>query len=55
MIPTYSKENFPKVLAIVDKIAKVGERHQTTADQATLAPTCKNVAYVGISLDKSRV
>jgi aryl-alcohol dehydrogenase-like predicted oxidoreductase len=33
----YSKENFPKILAIVDRINKVAQNHSITSTQATLA------------------
>ena len=36
-IPRYSKENFPKVLAIVDAVKKIGEKHGVTSGQVTLA------------------
>ncbi|KAL5498797.1 hypothetical protein ACEPAH_2152 [Sanghuangporus vaninii] len=36
-IPRYSKENFPKVLAIADTIKKIGDKHGVTSRQVTLA------------------
>lgn len=36
-IPKYSEANFPKILAAVDKIAKVGQAHKATPGQTTLA------------------
>ncbi|KAL5521503.1 hypothetical protein ACEPAF_2251 [Sanghuangporus sanghuang] len=36
-IPRYSKANFPKVLAIVDAVKKIGDKHGVTSGQVTLA------------------
>ncbi|KIY65414.1 Aldo/keto reductase [Cylindrobasidium torrendii FP15055 ss-10] len=36
-IPKYSKENFPKILALVDKLKDIGAVHGATAGQVTLA------------------
>jgi len=37
MIPRYSKENFPRILALVDGLKQVGEAHGATSGQVTLA------------------
>jgi aryl-alcohol dehydrogenase-like predicted oxidoreductase len=37
MLPRYSKENFPKVLQIVDGLAEIGKKHNATAGQIALA------------------
>ena len=34
---SYSKENFPKLLQVVDAIKKIGDRHGATPGQVTLA------------------
>ncbi|KAF5378942.1 hypothetical protein D9757_008712 [Collybiopsis confluens] len=36
-IPKYQAENFPKILDVVDKIAKIGKKHNATPGQVTLA------------------
>ncbi|KAI0074186.1 Aldo/keto reductase [Panus rudis PR-1116 ss-1] len=36
-IPLFSKENFPNILKLVDDLKKIGERHNATAGQVTLA------------------
>lgn len=36
-IPKYSKENFPKVLALVERIREIAERHDATPTQICLA------------------
>jgi aryl-alcohol dehydrogenase-like predicted oxidoreductase len=33
----YSKENFPKILDVVSRIDAIGEKHNATAGQVTLA------------------
>jgi len=35
--PRFSKENFPKLLKIVDGVAEIGKKHNATAGQVTLA------------------
>ncbi|KZO91919.1 Aldo/keto reductase [Calocera viscosa TUFC12733] len=35
--PRFSKENFPKVLAVADKLKSIGHRHNATAGQISLA------------------
>ncbi|KIM70472.1 hypothetical protein SCLCIDRAFT_100706 [Scleroderma citrinum Foug A] len=37
VVPRFSKENFPDVLKLVDKLKEIGLRHNATAGQATLA------------------
>lgn len=37
VVPRFSKENFPNVLKLVDKLKEIGLRHNATAGQATLA------------------
>ncbi|KAI0072152.1 Aldo/keto reductase [Panus rudis PR-1116 ss-1] len=37
MIPKFSKENFPKILKLVDSLKSIGERYNATAGQVTLA------------------
>lgn len=37
IIPRYSKENFPNVLKVVEEIRQIGERHNASAGQVTLA------------------
>jgi len=36
-IPKYSAENFPKILDVVSRLEKIGEKHNATAGQVTLA------------------
>jgi len=36
-IPRYSNENFPRMLKLVDELKKVGEAHNATSGQVTLA------------------
>ena len=36
-IPRYSKENFPNVLKVVEEIRLIGEKHNASAGQVTLA------------------
>ncbi|KAK7040388.1 hypothetical protein VNI00_009865 [Paramarasmius palmivorus] len=38
-IPKLSRQNFPKILELTEKIAEVGRKHSATAGQATLAWT----------------
>jgi len=35
--PRFSKENFPKILDVVDALAEIGKKHNATAGQVTLA------------------
>jgi len=37
MVPRYSKENFPNILAIADGLKAIGEKHDATAGQVALA------------------
>ncbi|KAJ6632596.1 NADP-dependent oxidoreductase domain-containing protein [Mycena sp. CBHHK59/15] len=37
IIPKYSAENFPKILDVVSRLKKIGEKHNATAGQVTLA------------------
>lgn len=36
-VPRYSKENFPKILALADDLKKVGAKHNATPGQVALA------------------
>ncbi|KAK7036678.1 Aldo-keto reductase str7 [Paramarasmius palmivorus] len=36
-IPKYSKENFPKINKVVDRLTEIGKRHNATPGQVTLA------------------
>ncbi|KAJ7119570.1 NADP-dependent oxidoreductase domain-containing protein [Mycena epipterygia] len=36
-IPKYSKENFPKILSVVEKLQDIGHKHNATSAQVTLA------------------
>jgi aryl-alcohol dehydrogenase-like predicted oxidoreductase len=36
-VPKFSKANFPKILAVVDKLTRIGEVHKATSGQVTLA------------------
>ncbi|KAF7324531.1 Aldo-keto reductase [Mycena kentingensis (nom. inval.)] len=57
-VPRYSKENFPKILALVANIEKIGKKHNATSGQVALAwvlaqgkqfvviPGTKKVEYV---------
>jgi len=33
----YSEENFPRILAVVDKLTEIGKKHNATSGQVTLA------------------
>jgi len=35
--PRYSKENFPNILAVVDKLTDIGKKHNATSGQIALA------------------
>ncbi|KAF7324541.1 Aldo-keto reductase [Mycena kentingensis (nom. inval.)] len=37
VLPKFSKENFPKILDVVARLRKIGERHRASAAQVTLA------------------
>ncbi|KAK2459928.1 hypothetical protein APHAL10511_008057 [Amanita phalloides] len=37
MLPRYSKENFPNILKVADEIKGIGERHNATSGQVSLA------------------
>lgn len=37
IVPRYSKENFPNILKLVDGLKAIGERHNATAGQVSLA------------------
>ncbi|KAH8116182.1 Aldo/keto reductase [Phellopilus nigrolimitatus] len=37
MIPRYSKENFPNILALVGELQKIGDKHGATSGQVALA------------------
>ena len=37
ILASYSKENFPNILALVSALQKVGEKHGATAGQVALA------------------
>jgi aryl-alcohol dehydrogenase-like predicted oxidoreductase len=37
MIPRFSEENFPKVLAVAEALKSIGEKHKATAGQVALA------------------
>jgi len=66
-IPKYSKENFPKILEVVADLQKIGERHNATASQVTLAwilaqgpefvliPGTKSIKYLKENLGGSSV
>ncbi|KAF5347215.1 hypothetical protein D9758_011047 [Tetrapyrgos nigripes] len=57
-VPKYSRENFPKILEVVDRLKAIGAKHNATAGQVTLAwilaqgddfviiPGTKKVKYV---------
>lgn len=36
-VPRYSKENFPKILALADELKKIGTRYNATPGQVALA------------------
>ncbi|KAK7028291.1 Aldo-keto reductase [Favolaschia claudopus] len=36
-VPKYSRENFPKILDVVSRLKQIGEKHNATAGQVTLA------------------
>ncbi|KAG8750557.1 hypothetical protein FRC11_010307 [Ceratobasidium sp. 423] len=58
-IPKYSEVNFPKILWLVNRIREIGEKHNATSGQVTLAfvlaqgddiipiPGTKNIKYAG--------
>ncbi|KIM65076.1 hypothetical protein SCLCIDRAFT_1212560 [Scleroderma citrinum Foug A] len=62
-IPRFSKENFPNILKLVDKLKEIGLRHNVTAGQVTLAwllaqdndiipiPGTKKIEYVRENLN----
>ncbi|KAJ7578390.1 NADP-dependent oxidoreductase domain-containing protein [Mycena floridula] len=37
LVPKFAGENFPKILAVVDELGKIGEKHKATPGQVTLA------------------
>jgi len=67
VIPRYSKENFPNVLKVVEEIRLIGERHNASAGQVTLAwllaqgldiipiPGTRNVKYLHENLGSLKV
>ncbi|KIM54237.1 hypothetical protein SCLCIDRAFT_1154802 [Scleroderma citrinum Foug A] len=67
VIPRFSKENFPNVLKLVEKLKEIGLRHNATAGQATLAwllaqgediipiPGTKKIEYLRENLDAVKV
>ncbi|KAK9762603.1 Aldo-keto reductase str7 [Basidiobolus ranarum] len=67
IVPKFSKDNFPKILNLVNKLQEVGERHQATSGQVTLAwlvaqgdniipiPGTKKVKYLVENLDSLKL
>jgi len=57
-VPRFSKENFPKILEVVDGLTEIGKKHNATPSQVTLAwvlaqgkdiipiPGTKNIKYL---------
>ncbi|KAF7351048.1 Alginate-lyase domain-containing protein [Mycena sanguinolenta] len=66
-VPKFSAENFPKILDVVSRLHKIGEKHGATAGQVTLAwilaqgpdfvviPGTKNIKYLEENLAASAV
>ncbi|TFK39308.1 NADP-dependent oxidoreductase domain-containing protein [Crucibulum laeve] len=66
-VPRYSKENFPKVLQVVDGLKAIADRHHATPGQVALAwilaqgddffpiPGTKNVKYLNENVGASKV
>ncbi|KAJ7074663.1 NADP-dependent oxidoreductase domain-containing protein [Mycena amicta] len=66
-IPKYSAENFPKILEVVTRLQKIGEKHNASAAQVTLAwilaqgpefvliPGTKSVKYLKENLGASSI
>ncbi|KIK64240.1 hypothetical protein GYMLUDRAFT_40526 [Collybiopsis luxurians FD-317 M1] len=66
-IPKYQTENFPKILNVVEKLKAVGEKHNATAGQVTLAwilaqgddfvviPGTKKIKYVNENMGAADV
>ncbi|KAF9527695.1 NADP-dependent oxidoreductase domain-containing protein [Crepidotus variabilis] len=66
-IPKYSQENFPKLLEVIDFLAELGNKHQATPGQITLAwllaqgpdiipiPGTKNVKYLRENLGATKI
>jgi len=66
-IPTFSRENFPNILKIVKGLENIGNRHNATAAQVTLAwllaqgpniipiPGTKQIKYLKENIDTFRV
>lgn len=67
LVPRYSKENFPNILKLADKLKEVGQRHDATAAQVALAwllaqgndiipiPGTKRIKYLKENLDSVHV
>jgi len=66
-IPKYSAENFPKILDVVSRLQKIGEKHNATTGQVTLAwilaqgpefvviPGTKKIKYLEENLGASAI
>ncbi|ESK86336.1 aldo keto reductase [Moniliophthora roreri MCA 2997] len=66
-IPKYSKENFPKILDIVNQLTEIGKKHNATPGQVTLAwilaqgddflviPGTKKIKYVKENMGAANV
>ncbi|KAG6328347.1 hypothetical protein ID866_10741, partial [Astraeus odoratus] len=67
LVPRFSKENFPNVLKVADRLKEIGQRHSATAGQVALAwllaqgedvipiPGTKKIKYLKENLDAVNV
>ncbi|KAJ7678356.1 NADP-dependent oxidoreductase domain-containing protein [Mycena rosella] len=67
MIPKYSAENFPKILEVVSRLKAIGEKHNATSGQVTLAwilaqgpefvviPGTKKIKYLQENMGASKI
>ena len=49
MFPRFSKENFPNILALVESLRKIGERHNATSGQVALAWLLGPKAFLAVT------
>ncbi|KAJ7204999.1 NADP-dependent oxidoreductase domain-containing protein [Mycena pura] len=66
-IPKYSAQNFPKILDVVSRLQKIGEKHNATAGQITFAwilaqgpefiviPGTKQIKYLEENIEASKI
>ncbi|KAK9759792.1 Aldo-keto reductase str7 [Basidiobolus ranarum] len=66
-VPKFSRDNFPKILKLVDELQEIGKKHQATSSQVTLAwllaqggdiipiPGTKKVKYLSENLGSLKI